>query len=243
MAFLKKCHENGWIEEAYKPMPWWPKCGTSLSEHEMSGSYKAIEHKTVFFKLPIVENNKKILVWSTTPWTLAANVALAINPSIDYCDVEIGSDSPNIIIAKEALGVLEEDKKSIVRIFKGSELVGLHYETCFPDLEKQVNIEHRIVPWDIVDLKEGTGVVHIAPGCGNEDFELGREQGLPSIMPVDDMGRFVEGFDWLSGKSADDVTDIVLEKLNEQNKVSRVLEVGDVWLDAGIDTCTTLEYF
>lgn len=80
--FLKTCHDNGWIEREYKPMPWCPRCGTSLSEHEMTGSYKLMTHKSVFFKLPVVGRDFKMLAWTTTPWTLSANVSLAVNPEI-----------------------------------------------------------------------------------------------------------------------------------------------------------------
>ena len=78
--FLKKCRENGWLQLSYKPMMWCPRCGTSLSDHEMTGSYKDIEHTAVFFKLPVKALNAKILVWTTTPWTLSSNVAVAVNP-------------------------------------------------------------------------------------------------------------------------------------------------------------------
>ncbi|MEN8906512.1 MAG: isoleucine--tRNA ligase [Clostridiales bacterium] len=218
-TFLKKCHEKGWITESYRPMPWCPRCGTSLSEHEMTGSYKEIEHTSVFFKLPIKNQNRKILVWTTTPWTLTSNVALAINPNIDYCEVEVKSDQDLLIIAKDSLNVLGDDKSKVVRIFKGKELIGLEYDTCFNDFKSQENVIHKIVPWEIVDPKEGTGVVHIAPGCGNEDFELGKELNLPQVMPVDDNGVFFEGFGWLSGKNIKDVTNEIFDNLKNQNKL------------------------
>lgn len=218
-AFLKKCHDNGWIAESHRPMPWCPRCGTSLSEHEMSGSYKEIEHQAVFFKLPLVEMQAKMLVWTTTPWTLSSNVALAVNPDIDYVEVKVKSDEKPLILAKDALGVLGEDKLEVLRVMKGSTLVGLHFETCFHEFSRQKDVEHKVVPWDIVDPKEGTGIVHIAPGCGAEDFELGQTENLASIMPVDDMGVFVEGFGFLTGQKTQDVAPIVLEELEKQNKL------------------------
>ena len=159
--FLKKCHENGWLRKEYKPMPWCPRCGTSLSEHEMTGSYKMMTHNSVFFKLPIVENGKKILVWTTTPWTLSSNVALAVNPEIDYVEVRIASDEAPLILAKNAIKHLGDDKLEVVRLFKGEELVGLHFETCFPEFEAQQGIDHKIVAWEDVDATEGTGVVSL----------------------------------------------------------------------------------
>jgi isoleucyl-tRNA synthetase len=217
--FLKKCHERGWIGQSHRPMPWCPRCGTSLSEHEMSGSYKEIEHKAVFFKLPLKNKGVKILVWTTTPWTLSSNVALAVNPEIEYCEVKVKSDEQPIILAKGALGVLGDDKINVERVFKGKELIGIEYETCFADFEQQQGFSHQVVAWDQVDPKEGTGVVHIAPGCGAEDYELGKTMNLQVIVPVDDGGHFIDGFGWLTGKNAQQVADLIFEKLEEQSKL------------------------
>ncbi len=227
--FLKKCHENGWLRREDKPMPWCPRCGTSLSEHEMTGSYKLLTHKAVFFKLPVVdfprkenEPPRKILVWTTTPWTLSSNVALAVSSEIDYVEVKVKSDDALLILAKNAIKILGDDKLEVLRAFKGSELEGLHYETCFPDFEAQKDIEHKIVLWDEVDAAEGVGVVHIAPGCGIEDFELSRTIGLPQVMPVDDGGIFLEGFGFLTGKDSHNVAEEVFENLDENGKLYKV---------------------
>ncbi len=220
--FLQKCNENGWLRKEYKPMPWCPRCGTSLSEHEMTGSYKMMTHNSVFFKLPIVETGKKILVWTTTPWTLSSNVALAVNPEIDYVEVRIASDDATLICAKNAIKYLGDDKQEVLRMFKGEELVGLHFETCFPEFDAQAGIDHRIVAWEDVDAEEGTGVVHIAPGCGAEDFQLGVREGLAQVMPVDDSGIFLQGFGFMSGKDSHDIADEVFEELKQRNKLYKV---------------------
>lgn len=220
--FLKKCDENGWIQREYKPMPWCPRCGTSLSEHEMTGSYKLMTHNSVYFKLPVKELNSKILVWTTTPWTLSSNVALAVNPEIDYVEVKVSSDEQTIILAKNAIGHLGDDKLEVLRAFKGEELVGLHYETCFNTIPAQKDIDHKIVAWEDVAADEGTGVVHIAPGCGIEDFELGERLGLPKVMPIDDMGIYLDGFDWMSGKDSHTIADEVFEHLKADNKLYKV---------------------
>ena len=217
--FLKTCDQNGWIKREYKPMPWCPRCGTSLSEHEMTGSYKTVTHNSVFFKLPVETLNSKIIVWTTTPWTLSSNVALAVNPEIDYVEVKVASDEQTLILAKNAIKYLGDDKQEVLRMFKGEELVGLKYETCFPELEAQQGFEHKIVAWEDVDAEEGTGVVHIAPGCGAEDNELGKRLGLPEIMPVDDMGIFLKGFGFFSGKNSKTIADEVFEELKTRNKL------------------------
>ena len=220
--FLKVCDDNGWIEQEYKPMPWCPRCGTSLSEHEMTGSYKLMTHNSVYFKLPITEDGRKIIVWTTTPWTLSSNVALAVNPEIDYVEARVKSDDALLVLAKNAIGHLGDDKIEIVRSFKGSELTGLHYETCFPELDAQKDIDHKIVPWEDVDASEGVGVVHIAPGCGAEDFELGERLGLAKVMPVDDTGIFLPGFGFMSGKDSHTIADEVFAELEKRGKLYKV---------------------
>ncbi|MBQ6600658.1 MAG: class I tRNA ligase family protein, partial [Clostridia bacterium] len=217
--FLKTCDDNGWIKREFKPMPWCPRCGTSLSEHEMTGSYKTITHNSVFFKLPVEGTDSKIIVWTTTPWTLSSNVALAVNPEIDYVEVKVKSDEKTLILAKNAIKYLGEDKLEVLRMFKGEELVGKKYDTCFPELEAQQGFEHKIVAWEDVDAEEGTGVVHIAPGCGAEDNELGKRLGLPEIMPVDDMGIFLKGFGFFTGKNSKTIADEVFEELKKRDKL------------------------
>lgn len=219
--FLKKCHENNWLRQEFKPMPWCPRCGTSLSEHEMTGSYKLVTHDSVFCKLPLADG-RKLLVWTTTPWTLSSNVALAVNPEIDYAEVRVKSDDTPLILAKNAIGHLGEDKQEVLRVFKGAELVGLSYETCFPEFEKLQGIDYRVVAWEDVDAAEGVGVVHIAPGCGLEDFALGTRLGLAQPMPVDDVGIFLEGFGFMSGKDSHNISKEVFTQLSQRGKLYKV---------------------
>ena len=222
--FLKKCHEKGMIKQSFRPMPWCPRCGTSLSEHEMAGSYKQMVHKAVFFKLPLVGTDSKIVVWTTTPWTLSSNVALAVNPEIDYVKVKVKSDDKFLIMGKNGLKILGDDKIEVIDSFKGDKLVGLEYETCFPEFENQKNINHRVVAWEDVSSEDGTGVVHIAPGCGAEDYELGKREGLDIVIPVDDSGVILEGFGFMTGKNTKEVADYVFEELKKRDKLYKVEE-------------------
>ncbi len=219
-AFLKKCDEGGWIKQIYKPMPWCSRCGTSLSEHEMTGSYKEIEHEAVFFKLPIKGTNDYILVWTTTPWTLSANVALAVNAEMTYVRLHVEGEDHDYVTSENYFKQKFEGKEGVTLLasFKGTELEGLEYETCFPEMEEQ-NFPHKIVLWDEVDDTEGCGVVHIAPGCGAEDFALGESLGLPKIIPVDEYGIFYDGFGFLSGTDAQESRQTVFEELKKRNKL------------------------
>lgn len=221
--FLKKCNENGWISKSYRPMPWCPRCGTSLSEHEMTGSHNDITHTAVFVKLPVFQHDFDILVWTTTPWTLAANTALAVNLELDYAEVKLESCNRKLVLAKSAISQLDV-KKEIIRIFKGEELVGLTYETFFPDLSVQKDLLHKIVPWNKVEANEGSGVVHIAPGCGAEDFELGKVCGLMEICPIEEDGCFTDEYGFLKGIAAKEASSLVFKALAEQGKLYKTHE-------------------
>lgn len=219
-SFLKKCHANGWITQSYRPMPWCPRCGTSLSEHEMTGSYREIEHTAVYVKLPLREREWDILVWTTTPWTLTANVALAVHPELEYCVVKAEGCERPLVLAKQALKLFSTPVK-VLQTLRGSELTGLHYETCFPHLHIRENLEHKVVPWEMVSAEEGSGVVHIAPGCGAEDYELGQRLGLSVICPIDEAGAFLYGYGGFTGLKATEAAPLIFSKLDQQGKLFR----------------------
>ena len=223
--FLKVCHGRGMLVRSYKSMPWCPRCGTSLSEHEMNGSYRDFEHKAVFVKVPLISEGvtppvpaakniaKKILVWTTTPWTLSSNVAIAVNPNHTYVSVEL--DGELIIVGKEAVKTLRRKDAKIIDEFKGEKLLGMTFEPILP-LEVQ-EFTHTIIPWDAVSATDGTGAVHIAPGCGAEDFELGKKYGLKQIVPINEAGIFTEEFEYLAGLSTEKCEEIIFNKLRENN--------------------------
>lgn len=215
--FLKKCYEKGMIKETYKPMPWCIRCGTSLSEHEMTGSYHDVTCKAVFFKLPVIGKDYKALVWTTTPWTLCANVALAVNPEFDYVVADFSGEK--LLLCKDVYERKFKEKAQVLETLKGKDLEGLEFETCFPEIDAQKDVKHSIVLWDEVDNSEGSGIVHIAPGCGAEDFELGESLGLDKIIPIDESGYIYDGFGFLSGKNAKEVQDLVFEELEKRNKL------------------------
>ena len=203
--FLKTVHERGWLYKGHRSTQWCPRCGTSLSQHEQAGeeNYQELEHPSLFVRFPLVEREgESLVVWTTTPWTLPANVAAAVKPDAEY---GLRDGQWRLAVSGEEYG----------HVARGEELVGLHYTGPFDDLPAAVK-EHRVIPWDEVSLTEGTGIVHIAPGAGTEDFELGRIHDLPVIVPIDESGRMLPGFGLLEGLSTSEVEDVVIEDLRER---------------------------
>ncbi len=223
--FLKRCHEKGMIKESYKPMPWCARCGTSLSEHEMSGSYHDVEHQAVFFKLPVVGEDYKALVWTTTPWTLSANVALAVNAEFDYVVVKFPKDDDKLLMCESVFKRRFKGDGEILKRFKGADLEGKEFETCFPELECQSGVKHNIVLWDEVDSEEGSGIVHVAPGCGVSDFELGNTIGLDKIVPIDELGIMLPTTGIFAGKKAQELPELVFDELKKRNKLFLVHKI------------------
>lgn len=217
--FLKKCQENGWLYKSQLSMPWCARCGTSLSEHEMAGSYKQLSHLALYIKLKVPALGARILVWTTTPWTLAANTALAVNPELEYILANFPGEELPLVLSSQVFENWKTKGAKVLRRFMGTELEGLEYEAVFADIPVQQNFEHRVVLWNLVDPSDGTGVVHIAPGCGHEDFELGKEKGLACLTPIDESGFFTAGYGWLEGKNAQAVPEEVAAYLEQKGKL------------------------
>ncbi|GAG54545.1 unnamed protein product [marine sediment metagenome] len=213
--FLKKCHENGWLYLGTRVLPWCYRCGTSLSSHEQSDSYEELTHEAVYIKLPFKnETQTYFMVWTTTPWTLTANVALAVNPELDYLIIQ--KDQEKFVLAKGTQDVLDRPW-DILDFIKGKELLEKRYIGPFDDLTAQKEVKSKkVIPWDEVSNLEGTGVVHIAPGCGEEDYELSKKYNLDVIAPIDGEAKYIEGFDYLTGFTITEAFDLILEKLKSK---------------------------
>ena len=226
-SFLKKCNERGLIYKGHDVMPWCPRCATGISNMEMEAEgYKEVSHLSLYVRLPLVDRpHEYLLVWTTTPWTLAANVAAAVNPDLPYVKVE--QDGEFYYLAEELLPVLKalkgRDKGDyhVVETLKGSDMVGWSYRGPFDELPAEQNVVHTVVPWKDVSSTEGTGIVHIAPGCGREDFGLSKEFNLNVVAPVDEFGVYVDGFDWLTGQNAAGVGQQVAENLTHKGLLYR----------------------
>jgi isoleucyl-tRNA synthetase len=214
--FLKLVHERGWLYLGHRSTEWCPRCGTSLSQHELSqaGVYQERSDPSLFVRFPLLDRpDESLVVWTTTPWTLPANVAAAVKPDAEYGRRENG----------EWVAAARYPDETFDRRALGEELVGLRYRGPFDDLGPGGEVDHRVIPWDEVSLEEGTGIVHIAPGAGQEDFELGRLHDLPVLSPVDEAGRFYDAYGWLHGLSTSEAADQIVGRLAEQGYL---LEAG-----------------
>lgn len=220
--FLKTCDENGWLYKGRDVMPWCARCGTGISQHEIvTDGYFEVTHDSVYLKFPLLQReNEALLVWTTTPWTLTSNVAAAVGPDLTYVKVKQGEWT--YYLAEEAAKETLIGDYEVVGTLKGEELVGWTYRGPFDELPAAqqafaaADYVHRVVPWKEVGADEGTGIVHIAPGCGAEDFQLSKEFDLPVIAPLDENGVYVAGFDWLNGRHVQTVAEDIFTSLHEK---------------------------
>ncbi len=221
---LKRYFDAGMIYKGYKIQPYCPRCETPLSSHEVAQGYKDVKDPSVYVKMKLKgEKNTSFLVWTTTPWTLISNVALAVNPEIAYVKVELKSgegDSAQptgefLILAKARLGVLK-DQYSIVEEFTGHMLAGKEYERLF-------NYHHPkekgwyVVEADFVTTEDGSGIVHMAPAYGEDDYQMSRKYNLPTIHPVNKSGNFDETVTEYQGKFVKDADADIIHDLKSRN--------------------------
>ncbi len=210
--FLGIVNERGWLVMGHRSTEWCPRCGTSISAHELHGHYEDRLDPSLYVRFPLLDREGEwIVVWTTTPWTLPANVAAAVNPTADYGLLENGE--------WVACALFPDDR--FTSVVKGAELVGLRYQGPFDTLGPGAGVEHRVIPWDDVALDTGTGIVHIAPGCGGEDFELSKQHGLDVLAPVDEGGRFYPEYGWLHGLSTVEAAEQIVGDLGDRNLLVR----------------------
>jgi isoleucyl-tRNA synthetase len=258
-TFLKKCHNEGFIYRGHDVMPWCGRCGTGLSQMEVAEGRRITTHTSVFGRFPVKgQERTALLVWTTTPWTLTSNVAVAVNPEMTYIRVRHGDWIYYVAKANferervqdlQVEGKHETHKLSSIRnILKGSggvevldelpgrDLIGLTYTGPFDELPAQQTPggvfpygdpsggkkpaeSHRVIAWKEVSEAEGTGLVHIAPGCGAEDQELGKENTLPFIAPLDESAVFIPGFGPFTGCNANKVADDIIAALKASGRL------------------------
>ncbi len=248
---IRTCWERGWLYRGADVMPWCPRCATGISQHEIvTDGYMELTHRSITLRFPLRTEDgaqrkdpktgtpESLLIWTTTPWTLTSNVAAAVGPNLDYVKVKNGDHI--LYLSKGTLHMLRGGYQVLAEL-KGAEMEGWTYNGPFDDLpaanqpggvtmlkELIEDIQataaqtHQVILWDEVGEAEGTGIVHIAPGCGAEDFELGKEHKFPLLAPIEDEGYFVEGFGWLTGMHVSDVIDPIFEDLEQKGALYHV---------------------
>jgi len=226
-AVLKKCHERGWIYKGRDVMPWCPRCSTALSQHEIvTEGYRELTHPGLTLKFPLRGRpGEALLVWTTTPWTLTSNVAAAVHPDMSY--VKIQQNSEVMYLAEATLNrTFPKGDYKVLERLTGRDMEGWIYKGPFDELPAEQDLgavdAHRVILWEEVSGEEGTGVVHIAPGCGKEDLELGKRYGLPAVAPLNEFGVLVEGFGWLTGTHVYESAQPIIENLREKGLLFKV---------------------
>jgi len=195
---IKRSDERGLLQKGLKVVHWCPRCETALAGYEATDEYRTVKDRSIYVKFPIEGKEREfILIWTTTPWTIPANVAVMVHPDESYVRAKFGDEV--YILAEARCKALSEEigrEYQILESFRGETLVGLRFKPpLLEEVPAQSKLEnaHRVVPSrQHVTMMEGTGCVHSAPGHGEEDFEVGLEQGLPVLCPVDNTGTFTE---------------------------------------------------
>ena len=186
---LKEFYQRNLMYEGFKIIPYCPRCETALSSHEVSMGYREVEDPSVYVKMKVKnEENTYFLVWTTTPWTLISNVALAVHPYINY--VKILHRGEKLILAESRLLTIDGEFE-ILETIAGEKLVGMEYEPLFQFFKPKQKAWY-VIPGDFVSTEEGTGIVHIAPAFGEDDYKVGQKFNLPVLQPVDKSGKFIE---------------------------------------------------
>ncbi len=219
---LNQFWKNGLIYTGNKILPYCARCGTALSSHELSLGYEEVSDPSIYVKIKLKnEENTYFLVWTTTPWTLISNVALAFNPEFDYATVF--HQNQRLILAKERLDVLKGDYE-ILNVRKGNEFKNTEYIQLFPFCKVKEKAFY-VITGDFVTADEGTGIVHIAPAFGEDDFQTGLKYKLPFLQPVDLQGRFVDEVVPYRGKFVKDADKFIIEDLEKSGSLYSVEKI------------------
>ena len=222
---LKELYNKKLLYEGYKVVPFCPRCGTPLSSHEVSQGYKDVKETSVYIAFKL--KNKKgeyILAWTTTPWTLPGNVALAVGKKIDYVKVQL-PDGDKLTLGKDRIKILQGDYK-IIEEMKGKDLIGLEYEPLYDIKETQNEKSHKIIPADFVTTEDGTGIVHTAVMYGEDDYRVGKEIGLPEVHTVGQDGKFLEIVPKWKGIFVKDAEREIIEDLKERQLLFKTEKIS-----------------
>jgi isoleucyl-tRNA synthetase len=212
---LKTLFDKGLIYKDYKIVPQDPKSETVLSSHELALGYRETKDPSVYVLFKLVNADEHFLVWTTTPWTLISNVALAVGSDIDY--VKIKTEYATMILAKDRLSVIDKEYE-IISEMKGSELAGIEYEQLmeYCDVDKKA---FYVIEGDFVSTEDGSGIVHIAPAFGADDYEVSKKYNLPMLQPVTRAGVFTDEVTDFAGQFVKDADAGIIVKLKHEGKL------------------------
>jgi len=225
---LQQIWKKGLLVQDHRVAPYCPRCGTGLSDHELAQGYETIKDPSVFVRFPAIsgklaELNAAFLVWTTTPWTLIANTAIAVNPKVEYQVVEITNDekTERLVIASELASVLGEDRK-VIATFQGTELEHTTYQRPFDFVE--IPNAHYVVLANYVTVEDGTGLVHQSPAFGADDLEVCRRYNLPVVNPVNPDGHFQSDIPIAGGKFFKDADKDLIKDLKQRGLMFKSLQ-------------------
>ena len=227
---IKEIHKKGLLYKGHKIVPYCPRCGTALSSHEVAQGYKDVKQMTAFVKFKVKNaENTYILAWTTTPWTLPSNVALCMNPEYDYVMVEMEESGEKYILADGLrVSVLGEEGYKVLSTKKGIEYEYTEYESLYPFGKEKFNYRekaHYVTCDNYVTLSDGTGVVHIAPAFGEDDYKVGKRYGLPVVQLINEEGKFPAGCGEFTGVGAQAADPAVVKDLKARGLLLKTLEV------------------
>ena len=217
---LSQFWEKGLIYQGHRIVPYCPRCGTPLSSHEVAQGYEEVSDPSVSVKMKLEgKENTYFLVWTTTPWTLISNVALAVGAHIDYVKVE--HQGEELILARALMEKALEGEYQIKKEFKGKDLEKLRYEPLYTFVKTDRSKAFYVILADFVSVEEGTGIVHMAPAFGADDYEAGKKYGLPVVQPVDAKGEFTSEVTPWKGMFVKDADKGIMEDLKKRNLLYR----------------------
>ncbi len=225
---LSQVHKKGLLYKGYKSTPYCPRCETPLSNFEVNDGYKDnVPDPSLYVKFKLVDDEAYLLGWTTTPWSLPGNAAIAVHPQERYVYAKLTTDYDNnpagevLVLAKKRLEALGHDNYTVVKELAGADLVGLKYEPVFSlsDIEKVEGGEklYQVWPAEFVSIEDGTGVLHVAPAFGEDDLNLGLQEGIPVLQTADASGKITNntGVDALSGKFFKGADKLIIEHLTQ----------------------------
>jgi len=230
---LQRIHEKGLLYEGHRVVPYCPRCGTALSSHEVAQGYRDVVDPSVYVRFPVrgangvVQEGDELAVWTTTPWTLVSNAAVAAHPDLMYARAQAaGGDGHVLVLAQRLVEAVLGEGAQILGTFPGSALEGVAYEPPFPYIPASEYGErgHTVLPADFVTAADGTGLVHTAIAFGEDDFQLGRAYGLAVVNPVRLDGTYDERIGPYEGRFVKDADRDLVEDLRARGKLLRADE-------------------